>query len=458
MKKYDVVVIGTGAGAEIAEASLSEGLKTAIVDKGPVGGTCLNVGCIPSKMIIFPADRVMEIRESRKLGIEAGIKNVDFQAIMERTRKKIISDREDILRSLQNTPGLDFYEVEARFIAEHTLQVGGDRIKGERVYIASGARPFIPPVRGLKEAGFITNESFFELKKRPESIIIIGGGYIAVEFAHFLEAMGTVVTILQRGERILANEEPEVSELLYRKLSQRMRIELNTEAVEVRKKGSMKEVVGRDLKEDREKTFEAQEILVAAGRVSNADILDVGKTGVKTDQRGYILVNEYLETNKKNIWALGDAKGREMFRHVANKEAEIVVHNSMHPEHKAPMIYDATPHAVFTHPQIASVGLTEEKARQSQDILIGKAGYNEVAKGEAMLEDEAFAKAIVDPESYKILGFHVIGPYAPIVIQEVVHTMANDQDIFAIGKTMHIHPALSELTLAALSNLEPPEK
>ncbi|HDH28714.1 MAG TPA: dihydrolipoyl dehydrogenase, partial [Euryarchaeota archaeon] len=274
-------------------------------------------------------------------------------------------------------------------------------------------------------------------------------------FAHFFAAMGTDVTILQRGSRLVPGEEAEVSELLKTSMNRRMKIYTGTEAVEVREKEGVLTVVGRDKNSGQSVEFSAEKILVAAGRTSNADLLKVENTGVKTDQRGYIVVNKFLETTKKEIWAIGDAIGKAMFRHAANEEAEVAWHNSgTGSGHKAEMDYSATPHAVFTSPQIASVGLREAEARESQgEILVGKAMYSEVAKGAAMMEGAAFAKAIVDKETLQILGFHIIGPYAAILLQEVVNAMANKLDIYSIGRAMHIHPALSELVVATLGNL-----
>jgi dihydrolipoamide dehydrogenase len=239
-------------------------------------------------------------------------------------------------------------------------------------------------------------------------------------------------------------------------MEKRMRVQINTEPIEVRSEDGVITVVGKEEKTGKTLDFTSERLMVAAGRRSNADLLEVDKTGVKTDERGYIIVNGNLETTKNGIWAIGDATGQEMFRHVANKEAEIAWHNSM-AEHKVEMDYSATPHAVFTYPQIASVGLLESKARKAGGgILVGKAMYSEVAKGSAMMEEESFAKAIVDKDSLKILGFHIIGPYAAILIQEVVNVMANQGDIYSIGTGMHIHPALSEVVVAALENLEEP--
>ncbi len=452
MREYDVIVIGSGAGMIIVQRALIQGLKVALVDKGPLGGTCLNVGCIPSKMLIYPADRIAEIQEARKLGIEAEITNIDFNAIMERMRRTVQEGQDHMREGIKRTTNLDFYEHEGHFTDDYTMEVNGQPIKGQRIYIVSGARPSIPPIKGIDTIEYLTNENVLNLKTLPASIIIVGGGYIAAEYGHFFAAMGSVVTIIQRRDRLLPNEEPEVSELLQTELAARMKIYTNTEVSEVTKDGNGYTVSGKDRRTGEEKEFAAQSIIIATGRKSNADLLKVENTGVKTDERGFIKVDEYLKTSKENIWALGDAIGKHMFRHVANQEALVAWHNSMH-EEQVKMDYRAIPHAVFSHHQIASVGLTEAQAKKEYDVLVGKASYSEVAKGEAMMEETSFAKAIVDRKSRKILGFHIIGPHAPILIQEVINVMAQDQDMMALARGMHIHPALPEVILATLQNL-----
>ncbi len=459
MKEYDVVVIGSGAGLLIVERALSHGLTVALVDKGPLGGTCLNVGCIPSKMLIYPADRAVEIQEAKKLGISAEIKNVDFTAIMERMRRTVKIGESHIRRSIADSEDLDFYEGEAHFVKDYTLEIRGERIKGKKIFIASGARPHIPPIKGIEETEYLTNESALQLRERPEKIVIIGGGYIAAEYAHFFSAMGVKVTLLQRNDRLIPDEEQEISQLLKKEMLKRMQVHTGTQASRIRKKGAGYSITGIEKATGREREFETEKIMIACGRMSNADILKVGNTGVETGERNYIKVNEYFETSRKNIWAFGDAIGKKMFRHVANSEASIVWHNAVH-DGKDTLDYRTAPHAVFSYPEIASVGLTEEEARKQyriHNLLVGKAKYSDVARGEAMMEEESFAKAIVGKKTRKILGFHIIGPYASILIQEVIGAMANDLDIWALAKGMHIHPALPEVIIAALGNLQEPE-
>ncbi len=455
MKKYEIIVIGSGCGMNIVEEALGHDLEVALVDKGPLGGTCANLGCIPSKMLIFAANRIAEIQEAKKLGIEAEIRNIDFGFVMERMRKSVRENQGHMRQGIAEMKNLGFYKGEGHFIDDYTIEVNGETIKGDKIFIASGSRPLIPPIKGLDSVDFLTNETVLQLKERPGSLIIIGGGYIAVEYGHFFAAMGTRVTMLEMADRLVLAEEPEISELLKKELNRRMDVYTGVQAEEVKGNGRGATVVVNDLKAGRKKEFTAQRLLVAVGRRSNADLLTVENTGVEIDKRGFVRVNDYLETAKKNIFAVGDANGQQMFTHVANVEASLAADNAIHSS-KLKMDYSAAPHAVYSHPQIASVGLTEEAARKAHKILVGRANYSDVAQGEAMMEENGFAKAIMEANTRKLLGFHIIGPYAPVLIQEVINAMASGGDIDQIQAGMHIHPAITELIPTVLSNLENP--
>ncbi len=454
MKNYDVIVIGSGAGAIISDEAAAKGLKIALIDKGPLfGGTCLNWGCIPSKMLIYTADRIVEIEEARKLGVEAEIKNIDFHSIMERMRESRQAAQVHIREGLKQSKNLDFYEGEGYFVGDYVLEVNGEKLKGERIFIAAGSRVLIPPIKGLENVNYLTNESVLELKKKPDSLIIIGGGYVAVEFGHFFAAMGTEVTIIEMAERLVLSEEPEISDLLKSELSKRMGVHTNALAEEVKEGEQGVVVVTKDTNTGKRREFTAQSIMMAVGRISNADILKVESTGVETDRKGFVRVNEYLETNRKGIFAIGDANGRQMFRHMANREAEIVAQNAFYGTN-IEVDYSSVPHAVYSHPQIASVGLTEVQAREGHDILVGRMKYINIAKGEAMMEKQGYAKAIAEKGTDKILGFHIIGPYAPELIQEVVNAMTSGMGTEELWQGIHIHPALSELIQYTLTSLQ----
>ena len=452
MRKYDVVVIGSGCGLSIVNEALVHGLSVALVDKGPLGGTCPNLGCIPSKMLIFPAERIAEIQEARRLGIETDIRGIAFRSIMERMRKVVRENREHLRRELSNLDNLDFYEGEGRFASDYTVEVNGEEVKGDKVFIASGSRPLIPTIEGLARIDYLTNETVLQLTERPETLVIIGGGYVAVEYGHFFAAMGTRVTILEMADRLVLSEEPEIAEMLKNEMSHRMIVHTGVQAEAVKSQGHDVTVAASDLASGGRKEFTAQKILMAVGRRSNADLLRVQNTGVELDQRGFIKVDNYLETTKKSIFAVGDINGQQMFTHVANVEASLAADNAIHGS-KTKMDYSAAPHAVYSHPQIASVGMTEEAARKGHKILVGRARYSDVAQGQAMMEETGFAKAIVETDTGKILGFHIIGPYAPILIQEVMNAMASGGGINQIQAGMHIHPAITELIPNVLANL-----
>jgi mycothione reductase len=455
MKDFDVLVIGSGSGMSIVEAALNRDMSVALVEAGPLGGTCLNRGCIPSKMVIYPADVINIIKEAGKLGIKAHIEEIDFAAIMERSQRLVAEDRSHMERGIGRVPGLAFYDGIGEFVSDYTMRVSGDTIRAENVFIVSGARPFIPPIEGLEEVGYLTSRNVWDIRERPDSIIIVGGGFVAVEFAHFFSSVGSRVTILSRSPRLIKFADPEVSELLGRAMIRDMKIHYNVEAVEARKDGATKVVVAVNKVTGEKKTFRGEEIMIAAGRRSNADLLKPERTGVELDDRGFIKVNEYLETSKPRIWAFGDAIGRHMFKHVANYEAGVAWYNFVGGE-KEPVDYSAVPYAVFGNPQVASVGMTEEEAMErGHEVLVGTYEFRDTAKGAAMGVEEGFVKVVVEERTYRILGAHIIGPFAPILLQEVINVIkAGEGSIALIQNAMYIHPAAPEVVQRAFFNLQ----
>ena len=271
MKNYDLIVIGSGCGMNIVNEALEHDLEVALVDRGPLGGTCPNVGCIPSKMLIHSADRIVEALQAKRVGVTARIENVDFGFIMKRMREFVSENKSQMRRGLTRTDGLDFYEGEGRFTEDYTIEVNGEKLKGAKIVIASGSRPVIPPIKGLESVAYLTNETLLELRERPDSIVIIGGGYIAVEYGHFLAAMGTKVTILEMADRLVFAEEPEVSHALQEELETRMEVHTDTQVDEVRRTDAGIAVLAKDGKTAEQREYVAQRILMAVGRRSNAD-------------------------------------------------------------------------------------------------------------------------------------------------------------------------------------------
>jgi mycothione reductase len=454
MKKYDVIVVGAGdVGLGIGFNASSEGLKTALIDKGNVGGTCVNNGCVPSKTLIYTADRIVETRENARLDIRSAINDIDFSAIMKRMNNAVSGGRKAIKKAIKGSENLDFINRECHFIDEHTLEAGGNKVRGKRIFIASGARPSVPPIKGLAAIPYLTNESILKLGKKPQSMIFIGGGFVALEYAHFFSALGTRVTVVDRNQTLLHFEEPEISVLLQREMEKRIELHMGVDTTEVMRTDHGYTVRVKDVGSGREKEISAEEVMVSAGRKSNADLLKLENAGIEMDGRNFIKVDDYLQTNKKHIWALGDAIGRAMFTHAGDKEAELAWHNATHRK-KVKMDFESVPHAVYTYPQIASVGVTEQQARKDREILVGRATYSDTVMGEAMVEREGFAKAIVEKGTGMILGFHIIGPHAAMLIQEVVNAMINKAGVKGITGCMHIFPALSNIVPETFRNLQ----
>jgi dihydrolipoamide dehydrogenase len=457
MEEFDVLVIGSGSGMLVASAAVDAGYKVALVEGGRMGGTCINVGCVPSKMLIHPADVIQTVNHAGAIGVKAAVKEVDFQSIMNRMHALVTHDTKHQAAAVEATPQMKWFKEQGEFISDYTMQVGDSTIKAKVIFIASGARTFIPRIKGIQTVNYLTSDTVLELKIQPKSVIIAGGGYIGVEYGHFFSAIGTKTTIIQREDRLLPNEEPEISELLKAELGKRIDIYTSYDVVEVKQMGAEKAVTMRSRVDGSEKTLTAEAFIVATGRISNADLLKPEKTGVKLDERGFIVVNERLETSKKHIYAFGDAIGKAMFKHAANYEAGIVWHNSTH-DHKAAMDYSSTPHGVYTHPQIASVGLKQDEAKKHYGILVGVAYYRDTAMGAAMGSPEGFVKVIVEKETGKILGAHIVGPEATVLIQEITNAMVTPPgDYGPIARGMHIHPALNEVVQNAFGALIDPE-
>lgn len=421
-----------------------------------MGGTCTNRGCIPSKMLIYPSDVATMIRVAGRLGVNAQVNSIDFGNIMTRMHHLVNEDSGNQAQAVEATPNMKWFKGVGEFVGDYTMKVGNETVTAERIFIVSGSRVKIPNLKGLSGVPYLTSDTVLELQSPPESLIILGGGYVGVEYAHFFSGIGTKTTLIQRPVKLLKNEEPEVSDLLKVEMQKRVDMFTGYEAEEVTQSGNEKIVVAKNLADSSLREFRAEALMVATGRQPNSDLLKPERTGVKLDEMGYVKVNEYLETGKKNIWALGDAIGKFMFKHVANYEAGIAWHNSVH-DHKEEVDYSAVPHAVFSEPQVASVGLKEAEAKQQgHKILVGTALYKDTAMGAAMAFPEGFVKVIVEQGTGKILGAHLVGPEASILIQEVINAMnTEDRSYLPIVRSMHIHPALPEVVQNAFENLRP---
>jgi len=457
VEEYDLIVIGSGAGMNVVDRARKKGLRVALVENGPLGGTCLNRGCVPSKILIYPADLIRMIGEASKVGVNAKVKDVDFDLVRKRMWKLVLEDRGGMERGVEADKELCFFHTTGFFVGPKTLQVGDKQIHADKVMIACGARTAVPEVPGMKESGYLTSETVFDIETLPKSIAILGGGYKACEFAHFFSSFGVAVTIIGHNPRLLPREEPEVSALVLKTMSRLADVRVNQELVEVKKGWKHSTIVHKSRSDGVVREAEAEKILVTTGVKSNADLLRAQVTGVALDKKGYIVVNEFLETNIPGIWAFGDIIGRNMYRHTANYESDVAWNNAFG---KVRMKLDehAVPHAVFSYPQVAGVGMTEAEAvEKGFNILVGINKYSTCAKGYAMGDEESFVKVVVEAGTRRILGANVVGPEAAILVQSLVYLMnAGDQSFIPIARSQTIHPALTEAVVGAFGRLHPP--
>jgi len=500
VKHYDLVVVGSGVGLTIVEEAIKAGRTCAFVERGKFGGTCLTRGCIPSKVLVYPADLIRESARAAKIGLEFQLSDLSWETIGQRMWD-YINKHKLIEASLDGIDALAVYRGTASFTSPYTMQVADEKdgqteaFQADRFVLAAGARTFIPPIQGLADAGYITSETFFgdRFPDKPwKSLVIIGGGAIGAEFAHIFSAFGTQVTIVEMADHLVPTEEAAISTMLEDQFKRYgIRVLTGSQAISAEQTDSGKMLTIRSRSGNDTQTLYSEEILVASGVRSNADCLHVERAGLATDSRGYIITNEYLETNQKNIWALGDINGKLQFRHKANYEAVILAHNMFRPDQsKKTVSYHAVPWAIFTSPQIAHLGLREDEVRERGiRYQVGINRYSDIAKGYAMGyaatdPDNGFVKLLADEHS-KILGVHIVGPHAAILIQSFVYLMnagfrctQKNRSIFKkmaarqrqipglfppcseagtlnpIARSMVIHPALSELAGWVIGNLE----
>ncbi len=452
MKEFDLVVLGAGSGLNVASAAANNGLKVAIVEEGPMGGTCLNRGCIPSKMIIHSADVAELFDKSHLFGIRPKGYKVDFAKITKHASRTVDEEAKEIEEGIRETENMELFKARGKFVAERTIETGNKKICGEKVVVAAGTRPSVPPIEGIEDVNYITSDEALRLTKQPKTMIVMGGGFIACELAHFYGALGTKVTILQRSI-LLREEDREIADTFTRVFSSKHKVVLGYTPKSVRQKGGKIIITAEDMR-GKKKVFETDSFLIATGRTPNTDILDARKGGIEIDEKGYIKTNEFLETTAKNTWALGDIVGRYLLKHSANLEAQYVWQNAFG-KVKKPVDYWPMPHAIFSSPQIAAVGYTEEELKDKAiDYAVGRCPYSSTGMGLALAEKNGFAKILADRSSRKILGCHIIGPEAATLIHEVVVAMKANLTTDALLNAVHIHPATSEVVQRAVARID----
>ena len=461
MDEVDFLVIGSGSGLDVANAAANRGQSVAVVEKGPLGGTCLNRGCIPSKRLLYHADVFEKIERADAFHIDAGVTDVDFSAIVREVNEEVAADAESIRRGLRSSPDHALYEGEGRFVDERTVEIASGPDEGETVYaetVLVGTRPSIPDIDGIDDAEYLTSTEALQLETPPDHLVIVGGGYIAAELGHFFGTFGSDVTIIGRRPNLLPDADAEVAEAFTERYADRFTVHTGHTATSVSAAGGTITVEARpyeyddggDVLDADAVTVTGDELLIAAGRRPNTDLLDPEAAGIETDDRGFVETDEYLRTTAEGVWALGDIVGEYLLKHSANHEAGAVARNLFGDEPQ-PVDYTAMPFAVFASPEVAGVGATEGELRAAgREYATRTYRYDETARGDAMRAD-GFLKAIIDLDG-EILGCHILGPEASNLIQEVVVAMtAGSGTVRDIRESVHIHPALSEVVQRGFS-------
>ena len=442
---YDVIIIGSGSGNSIPP--FLDDRRIAVVERGVFGGTCLNVGCIPSKMFVLPADVAESARHSERLGVSTDIQSVDWPSIRDRVFGRIDPIAEGGRQYRANgSPNVELIEGTATFTDTNVLDVDGRLIGAPDIVIAAGARPQIPAIAGLDAVAYHTSDTVMRLEHLPARLGIIGGGYIAVELGHVFSAYGSEVTVFNRSGQLLRGEDHEIAQRFTQVFANRVDLRLNTlpDRVDERDGAIVLSVDGA--------TIEVDELLVATGRIPNSDLLHVEAAGLPLTDDGQIVVDDTMATPVPGIWALGDVANPYQLKHLANTEAKVAFWNLAHPDDLRRVDYRAVPHAIFSGPQIAGVGLTEaEAADRGIDVVVGRRDYGSTAYGWALEDTTSFAKVLIERSSRLLVGAHIIGPQAASIIQPLIQAMQFRQRADEVANDVfYIHPALTEVVENAL--------
>ncbi len=456
MRDYDLIVLGGGTGNIVAAAAADEGLDVALVERDRLGGTCLNRGCNPSKKLIHRADVVETVQQANSFDIDASVNGVAFGEIVDEVTTVITEAAEEKAERARESDNITFYQTDGRFIDERTVEVdtgnSGEALTAENVVLAGGSRPLIPDaIDGTDQIDFLTSTDALRIDEQPDHLVIVGGGYIAVEMAHFFGAMGTEVVIVGHGDVLVDREDQDIAERLTDAYADKHELHLGFEATALAADDDAT-IVTAESDDGDEIEVEGDELLIATGRKPNTDLWNVEAANLETNEKGFVQTNEYLETSVKGVWAVGDIAGNYMFKHSGDKEAEYVVENAVR-ENRQAVEYPGMAHAVFGSPQVAGLGKTESEVEdENRDYDVGTFEYDDTALGTALAADADFAKAIVGGDG-DVLGFHIIGPHASMLIHEVSTAVAAGADAETIAETIHVHPALSEVVQGAFRQI-----
>ena len=445
MTHHDLLIVGAGSGNTLIGPE-HDNWDVAIVEPEAFGGTCMNRGCIPSKMLVHTADLALSAQRAPELGVHTTFDRADWSAIQDRIFGRIDPIADDGLTYREGLPNVTVYRHHAHFTGEHTLDLEGNPVSADRIVLAAGARPVVPELPGLLESPFHTSDTIMRIETLPERLVILGGGFIAVEMAHVFGALGAQVTIVARRNRLLRGADESIRDRITSLYAKRLDLRTSTTVKQVDHHSTF------DLHLDDGTVLQTDQLLVATGRRPNSDSLEVARGGVAVDGDGYVTTDEYLRTSAEGVWALGDITNPAQLKHTANEEARLVAHNLLHPGNPRTIDRSLVPYAVFGHPQIASVGATEEElTAQGTPHLVSARDYASTAYGWAMEDTSGFVKLLADPDSRLLLGAHILGPQAPTLIQQLITGMATGLTVDRMARgQLYIHPAMPEVVEQAL--------
>jgi mycothione reductase len=458
---YDLCVIGSGSGNSLLDERFDD-LKVALVDKGingAFGGTCLNVGCIPTKMFVRPADLAHMHDDAARVDVQLPAGKADWRIIRDRIFGRIDAISSSGKQWRIQHRNVTLLEGKARFTGEKTLGVAGGKLTADRFVIAAGSRPRPLSAEVPEGISVHTSDTIMRLPRLPKSLVILGGGFVAAEFAHIFSALGTRVAVINRSGVLLRQEDEDISRRFTQLMSKRVWVRLNQQLVRLEPDEADEILVVTADAEGVEYEYGTEVVLNATGRIPNGDTLNLAAAGVELDPfTGLIRVDEHQRTTADGIFALGDVCAPAQLKHVANHEMRVVQHNLLHPDELVTSNHNAIPHAVFSHPQIASVGATEQQLRaQGRRYVKTVQDYGSVAYGWAMEDQHSFCKLLADPESGRLLGAHIIGEQAASLIQPLIQAMSFDLGIRDMARGQYwIHPALTEVVENALLSLPIP--
>ncbi|CAB4886433.1 unannotated protein [freshwater metagenome] len=450
--EFDVIIIGTGSGNSLITPEYDH-LRVAIVEKDIFGGTCLNRGCIPTKILVYTADVASHIANASRFGIDATIDKIRWKDIRNRVFDRIDPIPPSGKAYRESLDNVTVYTGEARFVSPKVMEVNGERITAEHIVLAAGARPTLPHLDGLDSVSFHTSDTIMRVDDLPEHLIIFGGGYIATELAHVFGSLGSRISIITRGPHLLSREDESVSERFTELYCNRYEVYPNSHVERARQHDG--EITVRLKSNGHGHELVGDALLIAIGRTPNGDTLNLPAAGIEVDAHGFIVTDEFLRTNVPGVWALGDVTNPNQLKHVANAECRAVSHNIIHPGHLRTADLWPIPHAVFADPQVASVGETEQALRAAgRPYITAVQRYADVAYGWAMEDTQHFCKLIADPDTRQLLGAHIIGPQSSVLIQQLIQGMKFGQTVDEMAREqLYIHPSLSELVENALLQL-----